>query len=117
MPPSGGRRRSAMAVSEAPSMQSPSTAGAPAGSAVWRIVRFTLTRFVALFITTVIGVYLTILIANMGGHVDEIRRATIREGLAMYVGMAQEYAHLTPVERRQLVEQLAEVEYKRLGLD
>ena len=36
-------------------------------------------RAVALIATVIVGVYLTILIANMGGHVDEIRRGQIRE--------------------------------------
>ncbi|MFS8535491.1 MAG: ABC transporter permease [Limnochordales bacterium] len=107
-----------MAVTEVPGMQAPASIGARSRTTTaWRIVRYTLTRFVALFLTTVVGVYLTILFANMGGHVDEIRKATVREGIATFVAMAQEYAHLTPAQRRQLVEELAQVEIKRLGLD
>lgn len=107
-----------MAVTEVPGMQAPASIGARSRTTTaWRIVRYTLTRFVALFLTTVVGVYLTILIANMGGHVDEIRKATVREGIATFVAMAQEYSHLTPAQRRLLVEELAQVEIKRLGLD
>ncbi|OUM98675.1 MAG: ABC transporter permease [Firmicutes bacterium ZCTH02-B6] len=99
-------------------MQSPASVGTQSHtSAALRIIRYTLTRLIALFLTTVVGVYLTILIANMGGHVDEIRRATIREGLAIAIGMSPEYAQLTPAQRRQLVEELAQIEFKRLGLD
>src|SRR5690606_39846192 len=102
-----------MAVTQAPSMHSPASVGAQSRTTTaWRLGRYTLTRFVVLFLTTVVGVYLTILIANMGGHVDEIRKATIREGIATFVAMAQEYAHLTPAERRQLVEELAQVEIR-----
>ncbi len=42
--------------------------------AIWRLVRYTWLRLIALFFTVVVGVYLTILIANMGGYVDDIRR-------------------------------------------
>ena len=48
-------------------------------SAISRVLRYTLFRIVTLFATVVIGIYLTILIANMGGYVDEIQRAQIRE--------------------------------------
>jgi len=106
-----------MAVSEAPSIQSSAPTAAGGTSGVWRVVRYAATRLVSLFLTTVVGVYLTILIANMGGHVDEIRRATIREELGTFIGMSQQYAHLTPSQRRELVEQLAQVEFRRLGLD
>ena len=107
-----------MAVSEAPSRYSPASVTVRSGSSpVWRVVRYTVTRLVTLFLTTVVGVYLTILIANMGGHVDEIRRATIREELGNFVAMRPEYAHLTPSQRRELVAELAQVEYRRLGLD
>lgn len=107
-----------MASSDAPAPEVRAAARGVAPPGVpWRLVRYTLGRLTAVFITTVIGVYLTILIANMGGHVDEIRRATIRESLAISVGMAPQFQHLTPAERRQLVEELAAVQYKRLGLD
>ena len=107
-----------MAVTEAPNMQAPASVGAHsrAGTA-WRIARYTLTRLITLFLTTVVGVYLTIIIANMGGYVDEIRKASIREELAIAVGLSPQYSHLTPSQRRELVDQLAEVQYKRLGLD
>ena len=38
-----------------------------------------------LFFTVVVALYLTVLIANMGGYVDEIRRAQIREDVNMRV--------------------------------
>ncbi len=37
----------------------------------------------ALFFTVAVGVYITVIVANMGGYVDEIRRATIRETVAL----------------------------------
>ena len=40
-----------------------------------RILRYVVLRAGSLFVTVVIGVYLAILIANMGGYVDEIRKS------------------------------------------
>jgi peptide/nickel transport system permease protein len=48
-----------------------------------RIVRYTTVRMVILFFTVVVGVFLTIMIANMGGYVDEIRRGDIRDSVAI----------------------------------
>jgi peptide/nickel transport system permease protein len=48
-----------------------------------RLARYSITRLLMLFITVVIGVYLTILIANMGGYVDEIRDKIIEERIAI----------------------------------
>ena len=39
-----------------------------------RILAFTVLRLTGLFVTVIVGVYLTILIANMGGWVDKIQR-------------------------------------------
>ena len=44
-----------------------------------RLLRYVVLRAASLFVTVVVGVYLAILIANMGGYVDEIRKAQIRE--------------------------------------
>src|SRR4030095_15663343 len=50
-----------------------------ATSSASRVLRYVLTRIATLFVTVIVGVYLTILIANMGGYVDNIQRAQIRE--------------------------------------
>ena len=51
-------------------------------SAVVRVAKYMAVRVLLLAMTVVIGVYLTILIANMGGYVDEIRRGEIRETIS-----------------------------------
>jgi peptide/nickel transport system permease protein len=43
---------------------------------------FVARRLVALVITVMIGVYLTIVVANMGGQVDELRLIQIRADVA-----------------------------------
>lgn len=82
-----------------------------------RVARFTAVRLVALLATVVVGVYLTVLIANMGGHVDDIRRATIREGVSLTVGMDPEIRRLPQEERQAFMQDLIEIQEQRLGLD
>ena len=81
-----------------------------------RVSRYTLTRTVSLFITVVIGVYLTILIANMGGHVDNIRRSQISESVGLQ--MMDPTIRQMPLEQRnEYVAELVRIEEERLGLD
>jgi len=95
--------------------KSPERKRAP--STLSRIARYTLVKTVLLLFTVVIGVYLTILIANMGGHVDEIRRGAIREEIAADVGLNPENRTLSSEARMKLINDLIAVEEKRLGLD
>ncbi|RMD67409.1 ABC transporter permease, partial [Candidatus Parcubacteria bacterium] len=82
-----------------------------------RVLRYTAVRLVGLFITAVIGVYLTVLIANMGGYVDEIRRSQIREQIAVRFQNDPTFRTLPPEERQKRLDAEVAVEEKRLGLD
>jgi peptide/nickel transport system permease protein len=82
-----------------------------------RLARYSITRLVMLFITVVIGVYLTILIANMGGYVDEIRRGTIREEVGIEVMADQQLKQLPAEERNKIIEERIAIEEQRMGLD
>jgi peptide/nickel transport system permease protein len=84
-----------------------------------RVARYTLVRLVMLFITVVIGIYLTILIANMGGYVDNIRRGEIRSQISMQIYMSQdpEMRQKSSEEKSQIVNDLVALEEKRLGLN
>jgi len=82
-----------------------------------RILRYAVTRSIGLAAAIVVGVYLTILIANMGGHVDNIRKAQIREQVAMAIMAMQDQARLTPQEVVELQERQIALEEQRLGLD
>jgi len=88
-----------------------------ARSTLGRLLRYTVVRLITLFITVVIGVYLTILIANMGGYVDQIRRAQIREQVAMQLQNDPTFRTLPEEQRQQLLETRIRNEEKRLGLD
>lgn len=82
-----------------------------------RVLRYTLVRTIALFVTVVIGVYLTILIANMGGEVDNMRRGFIREQVSLAVGLDPELRQLSVEERNAQIAALIAVQEQRLGLD
>ncbi len=86
-------------------------------SAFTRVVQYSSLRLLALFVTVVIGVYLTIIIANMGGHVDEIRRGYIREQVALTTGLDPTLKDLTTEERQAHFEALVALQEKRMGLD
>ena len=86
-------------------------------STLARVVHYTGLRMVALFFTVLIGVYLTILIANMGGHVDDIRRNYIREQVAISLGFDPDIKNMTADERREHAEKLVALQEKRMGLD
>ena len=82
-----------------------------------RVVKYTLVRLVTLFITIVIGVYLTILIANMGGYVDEIMKGEIRERITIQITSNPANKNLDTDARNKLVVEKIAAEEKRLGLD
>ena len=63
-------------------------------SALSRISKYVVVRLITLFITVVIGVYLTIMIANMGGYVDNIMKGEIRESIGMRLLNDQNYKQM-----------------------
>lgn len=82
-----------------------------------RIAVFTLVRIFALFITVLIGVYLSILIANMGGKVDELRLVQIRSNVAEAIRADPSFFDMPMAERTSLIERQVAMEEERLGLD
>lgn len=82
-----------------------------------RLVRYFLLRGLALGAAIVVGIYLTVFIANMGGYVDRIREAEIREKVGMQVLGDPAFQQLPPSEQRKIIEQRVELERERLGLN
>jgi peptide/nickel transport system permease protein len=82
-----------------------------------RLARYTALRAIAIFFTVVVAVYLAILVANMGGHVDDIRRAEIQERVGMQVLGDPNIQRLPQAERDELVADMIALQEKRLGLD
>lgn len=86
-------------------------------SSFMRMTRYVAVRLLTLFTTVVIGVYLTILIANMGGYVDEIIRGQIRDSVTQSVAASPSFQSMSSDERRQLIAERIALEEKRRGLD
>ena len=82
-----------------------------------RVAQYVLLRAVALAITVVVGVYLTVVITNMGGHVDNIRIAQVRESVGGRILLDRELQSLPPSEVQRVINQQVQVEVQRLGLD
>jgi peptide/nickel transport system permease protein len=87
-----------------------------ARNSMMQLLRYTGIRLVALFFTVLVGIYLTILIANMGGHVDNIRRGQIRESVSL-IAMDPEFRQLPQAERQAFIEGQIAIEEERLGLN
>jgi peptide/nickel transport system permease protein len=86
-------------------------------SALSRVLRYTLLRIVTLFLTVVVGIYLTILIANMGGYVDEIQRAQIRETVQQAALNDPTFKSLSAEERTKRMEETIRIREERFGLN
>jgi len=95
----------------------PRAAKSKSSSTFSRVGRYTLTRLLVLFVTVVIGVYLTIMIANMGGYVDKIMKAEIRENTTQAFMSNKGFQKLSPDDRAKLLEATITQQEDRLGLN
>ena len=82
-----------------------------------RVMQYSGVRLITLFGTIVVAVYLTIMIANMGGYVDEMMRGEIRERITVQVVNNPANKNLDPDVRNKLVLDKIALEEKRLGLN
>lgn len=99
---------------------SPAPSAKPSGGLLGdlkRIGMFTAIRLFALFVTVVVGVYLTILIANMGGQVDELRIVQIQTSIAEQFRADPAFFDLPSAERQALIDRQVQLEIERLRLD
>jgi len=90
---------------------------AKSDNAILRVAKYMGVRLVSMAFAVLVGLYLTILIANMGGYVDEIRRGAIREDVQTQVRLDPAFKMLSANERDQLIEDRIVLEEKRMGLD
>lgn len=86
-------------------------------SAILRVTKYMAVRLLTMAFTVLVGLYLTILIANMGGYVDEIRRGEIRENIQQAVMNDQSLRNLTGDQKVKLIEERVLNEEDRLGLN
>ena len=82
-----------------------------------RVLRYVVVRLLTLFVTVVIGIYLTILIANMGGYVDTIMRGEIRDGVTQAIINNPVYQSMDPEVRKKLIQDTIASEEERRGLN
>jgi len=100
-----------------PAPTTPIVKKAFANSTFMRLVKYTAFRLVTLAITVTIGVYLTILIANMGGYVDTIMRNEIRDNVTQAMIANPAIRNLDSDVRAKLIQDRIASEVNRLGLN
>jgi peptide/nickel transport system permease protein len=100
-----------------PAPASPVIKNSFASSTFMRMLRYTALRIVTLAITVTIGVYLTILIANMGGYVDTIMRNEIRDNITQSMIANPAFRNMAPSVREALIQEKIANEVERLGLN
>jgi peptide/nickel transport system permease protein len=86
-------------------------------STLSRVLKYSGVRLLSLFITVIIGIYLTIMIANMGGYVDQMMKAEIQERITMQIQMNAAFKDLDPAAKNQLTQERIQSEIDRLNLD
>ena len=86
-------------------------------STLVRVSRYVVVRLLTLFVTVVIGIYLTIVIANMGGFVDQIMKGEIRERVTNSVIASPAAQQMDPEVRAKLIRDRIASEEERLGLN
>jgi len=108
-------------MAESPlSIEQTSATQTPSGkrpNALLRLARYTTVKFISLVFAVTIGMYLTILVANMGGYVDQIMKGQIRERISVSISMDPEMKTLTPAERMERINAQVALEEQRLKLD
>jgi len=87
------------------------------GRSFTRIARYILVRFLTIGIAVVVGILLTIFIANWGGYLDEIKKATIAEQVGIGVREDASIRDLPADERLKVINELIAIQERRLGLD
>ena len=86
-------------------------------STLSRVMKYSGVRLISLFITVIIGIYLTIMIANMGGYVDQMMKAEIQERITMQISRNPAFKNMDSATKTQLTQEKIQSEIQRLNLD
>src|SRR5512140_1284768 len=81
-----------------------------------RILQYALVRLLTMLVTVVIAVFLTIIIANMGGYVDQIQRGIIREDVAQAANQNRALRGVSVEIRTAWITKEVGLREKQLGL-
>jgi len=82
-----------------------------------RVTKYTAVRLLTMITTVVVSLYITILIANMGGYVDTIRIAQIREDVNSKMAGNPALRSLTIEQRASMSQTQIQSRIHALGLD
>jgi peptide/nickel transport system permease protein len=82
-----------------------------------RVLRYSAVRLLSLMFSLVVAIFLTIMIANMGGYVDQIRLGEIREDVVLAVRANQANRNLPPEQLQALIDERINIEVHSQGLD
>lgn len=82
-----------------------------------RVARFMAVRIITLFVTVVVGIYLTIMIANMGGYVDNMMKSEVRERITASILARTANTPLSTEAKREMIEREVKLAEERLGLN
>ncbi len=107
-----------MAVAATQPKPAPEVMKKPASNSTFiRVIRYSAVRLLTLFVTVVIGVYLTIMIANLGGYVDTIMRNDIRDRITQQYAANHAAQNMDPATRQKLIAKSIALEENRVGLN
>lgn len=82
-----------------------------------RILRYSVVRLFSLLFSLVVAIFLTIMIANMGGYVDQIRMGEIRETVVLGIRSNPTYRNIPAEQLQELIDERIYNEAHSQGLD
>jgi peptide/nickel transport system permease protein len=82
-----------------------------------RVLRYSVVRLLSLLVSLIIAIFLTIVIANMGGYVDRIRMGEIRETAVLSLRQIPSNRNLSAEQFQALVDNRVYQEAHAQGLD
>ena len=85
--------------------------------AVRGVIKGLVKRAIVLYVILAISIYLTIIIANMGGLIDQYIESQLVLEITYSVKRNPEYRDLPPSEVEKIINQMIEIEKRRRGLD
>ncbi|MGC9334145.1 MAG: ABC transporter permease subunit [Anaerolineae bacterium] len=111
------------AIGPAPALAAEPPAVTPAASllprrragGLARVARYSVARAAGLLLSVVVAVYLTILIANLGGYVDKVIAADI-DLAAGLIARSDEFRNMPTEERLEAIDEIREGMYEAAGL-
>ena len=106
-----------MAVVAQPTLEKAAPKKGQHENTLTRVSRYIVVRLLTLFVTVVISIYLTIMIANMGGFVDTIMKNEIRDRITGSIAGNPAFQRMDSQVRQKLIADRIAAEEERVGLN